>query len=77
MDDVIIVSQEPDLGNGHAVVQHELFHHAKIQEQLEIIAEHQQFLDKIPIVPDLQCAWALLLHCGSARANHFLRVVST
>ena len=138
LDDVYIVSPEPDLvGNGYAVVQHELFHHAKIQinrgktkvwnragasasvrlsgtdgkrvrpprtsverigqarqpvglkvlgtplghpvyvqEQLEIIAaEHQQFLDKIPTVPDLQCAWALLLHCGSARANYFLRVV--
>ena len=32
LDDVYIVSQEPDhVGNGYAVVQHELFHLAKIQ----------------------------------------------
>ena len=30
---------------------------------------------EIPSVPDVQCAWLLLLHCASARANYLLRVV--
>ena len=37
--------------------------------------EHQVLLDRIPSLPDLQSAWSLLLHCASARANYFLRVV--
>ena len=69
-------SDRPDNQLGLKVLGTPLGHPAYVQEQLEIIAaEHQQFLDKIPTVPDLQCAWALLLHCGSARANYFLRVV--
>ena len=35
-------------------------------------AEHQVLLDRIPALPDLQSAWALLVHCA---ANYFLRVV--
>ena len=38
-------------------------------------AEHQVLLNRIPSLPDLQSAWSLLLHCASARANYFLRVV--
>ena len=38
-------------------------------------AEHDVLLERIPTVPDLQSAWALLLHCASARANYLLRVV--
>ena len=69
-------SDRPDNQLGLKVLGTPLGHPAYVQEHLEIIAaEHQQFLDKIPTVPDLQCAWALLLHCGSARANYFLRVV--
>ena len=30
---------------------------------------------RIPLVPDLQAAWLILLHCASARANYLLRVV--
>ena len=45
---------------------------AQLQERLQ---DHQLLLDRIPEVPDLQSAWALLLHCASARANYFLRVV--
>ena len=32
-------------------------------------------LEAIPNVVDVQCAWLLLVHCASARANYSLRVV--
>ena len=37
--------------------------------------EHDQLLQKVPTIPDLQCAWMLLLCCCAARANYILRVV--
>ena len=37
---------------------------------------HRTLLQRIPRVPDVQSAWALLLHCASARANDSLRVVA-
>ena len=40
-----------------------------------IVEEHHTLLDRIPHVKDLQCAWLLLLHCASARANFQLRTV--
>ena len=40
-----------------------------------VTEEHQVLLQRIPRVRDLQSAWLLLLHCASARANHFLRAV--
>ena len=36
---------------------------------------HDQLMEKVLSVQDLQCAWLLLLHCCSARANYTLRVV--
>ena len=48
-----------------------------IRAQVEMTqAEHQVLLNRIPSLPDLQSAWSLLLHCASARANYFLRVVT-
>ena len=38
--------------------------------------EHATFLRRIPAIQDLQCAWVLLLYCGVARANFFLRTIS-
>ena len=32
-------------------------------------------LDRIPLIPNVQSSWALLLHCAAARANYFIRVV--
>ena len=32
-------------------------------------------LEAVPSVHDVQCAWFLLFHCTSARANYWLRVV--
>ena len=37
------------------------------------VRDEQAFLDHLPHLPDLQCAWLLLLLCGSTRANHALR----
>jgi hypothetical protein len=36
-------------------------------------AEEQAFLDMLPDLPDLQCAWALLLNCAVPRCNHLIR----
>ena len=33
------------------------------------IASHQTLLDRIPAIPDVQCAWLLLSYCAAARAN--------
>ena len=33
------------------------------------------FLQRIPLLVDVQSAWSLLLHCAGGRANHMLRVV--
>ena len=41
----------------------------------EKLAEHEALLARIPLVKDLQSAWALLLHCAGGRANYLLRVV--
>ena len=40
-----------------------------------VTEEHQVLLQRIPRGRDLQSAWLLLLHCASARANYFFRVV--
>ena len=51
-------------------------HPSYVRAQLsEIQHDHHTLLDRIPSLPDLQSSWLLLLHCGSARANHYLRVV--
>ena len=48
-----------------------------VQGQLdEKIDEHGVLLDRISKVPDLQCAWLLLLLCAASRANYVLRVVN-
>ena len=51
-------------------------HPEYVSHQLRVVCEHQQvLLDRIPDLPDVQSAWALLLHCAAARANYFIRVV--
>ena len=40
-----------------------------------IVDEHNVLLERIPSLPDVQSAWALLLHCANARANYALRVI--
>ena len=45
------------------------------QQVHERIVDEQRLWDAIPQVPDLQCAWQLLLQCAGPRANHFLRTL--
>ena len=53
-----------------------LGHPSFIQQFLRKKAfKHRTLLDRIPQLPDVQSAWSLLLHCASAKANYFLRVV--
>ena len=44
-------------------------------EVLHTSEEHATLLDSIEAVPDLQCAWLILLFCSAAGANYLLRVV--
>ena len=47
-----------------------------VREHLERTREkHRILLRRIPIVPDVQSTWLLLLRCASTRANKMLRVV--
>ena len=41
----------------------------------KILANHRELLTRIPEVQDLQCAWLLLLYCGAARANFYIRTI--
>ena len=36
---------------------------------------HDQLMQQVPTIPDLQCAWMMLLYCCAGRANYTLRVV--
>ena len=45
------------------------------RELAKILANHSELLTRIPEVQDLQCAWLLLLNCGAARANFYIRTV--
>ena len=41
-----------------------------VAAQLSAVAEHQAtLLQRIPLMPDLQSTWLLLLHCAGARAT--------
>ena len=51
---------------------HPDFVHTFLQNVLD---EHAVLLSRIPLVEDVQSAWALLLHCAGGRANCMLRVV--
>ena len=46
--------------------------HARMQEG---IADEQRLWNAIPHVPDLQCAWQLLLQSAGPRANHTIRTL--
>ncbi|CAK0910881.1 unnamed protein product [Prorocentrum cordatum] len=39
------------------------------------LQEERRLLDELAHLPDLQCAWLLLLLCASPRANHLLRTL--
>ena len=53
-----------------------LGHEAYVQFQLrQKQQDHALLLERIPLVPDLQAAWLLLLFCANTRANYLLRVM--
>ena len=72
-------------GEDHMVLQHQqgikvlgtpLGQPDFVAAQLEMLsAKHRTFVDRSPVVDDLQCAWLLVVHCACARANHIARVV--
>ena len=39
------------------------------------MGEEQKLLDALSDVPDLQCAWQILLQCAGPRCNHLLRTL--
>ena len=53
-------------------VGHEDFVIAQLDALLD---QHQVLLSRIPLITDVQSAWALLLHCAGGRANYILRVI--
>ena len=53
-----------------------LGHRDFVRAQLaSLSATHDQLIEKVPTLPDLQCAWMVLLYCCAARANYTVRVV--
>ena len=47
-----------------------------VRSELAALSEtHDQLMEKVLTIQDLQCPWLLLLYCCSARANRTLRVV--
>ena len=53
-----------------------LGHEEYVRHHLDrTIQDHHELLQRIPSVPDVQSAWALLLHCANARTTYSLRVV--
>ena len=68
----------PEERQGMKVLGAPLGHPAFVEAFLEKkIVEQRIFLDRIPLVADLQASWLLLLHCASARANDLTRVVES
>ena len=53
-----------------------LGHPANVRSRLAAVSEqHDQLIEQILSVSDLQCAWILLLYCAAARPNYLLWVV--
>ncbi|CAK0885381.1 unnamed protein product, partial [Prorocentrum cordatum] len=48
---------------------------AALAEARSRLQEERRLLDELAHLPDLQCAWLLLLLCASPRANHLLRTL--
>jgi len=49
---------------------------AFVQEHVDKrVTEERRLWEALPEVPDLQCAWQLLVQCAGPRANHLLRTL--
>ena len=50
--------------------------HAFVEEiVIKRLEGERRFWDSIPWVPDLQCAWQILLQCVGPRCHHMLRTL--
>ena len=66
----------PTVEQGVRILGTPLGHPEYVRAQLASLSVvHDQLLQKVPTIPDLQCAWMLLLYCCAARANYILRMV--
>ena len=67
---------KPDAQRGVVVLGSPVGHLAFVQGWAEErLRTEQLLLDQLPKLPDLQCAWLLLLLCASPRANHAIRTM--
>ena len=77
--DAIVWRGDPTLrgeDQGVRILGTPLGHPDFVRSKLSALSEtHDQLLEKVLTIKDLQCAWLLLLHCCGARANYTLRVV--
>ena len=67
--------EEENKHEGIVILGTPLGHKDFVRAQQHIVDEHNVLLERIPSIPDVQSAWALLLHCANARANCVLRVI--
>ena len=66
----------PIASQGIKVLGTPLGHDEFVEAHLARTSQSQEtLLERIPTLPDVQSAWALLLHCANARATYLLRVV--
>ena len=70
-------SQLPSELQGIKILGTPLGHPEFVTRHLQGVLEEQRvFLNRIPLVSDIQSAWLLLLHCANARANYQIRSVT-
>ena len=66
----------PTQQQGMKVLGTPLGHPEFVRTNLELKSiSHQTFLDRIPLLQDVQASWLLLVQCAAARANYMTRVV--
>ena len=69
-------SEVPSVQQGIKIFGAPLGHPDFVSAHLErAIAEHGVLLERIPLVPDVQSAWLLLVHCAQAQATYLLRAL--
>ena len=79
LDDIHVVS--PDRVNAilgllqNALCIHSAIHVHHGAQLASLSATHDQLIEKVPTLPDLQYAWMVLLYCCAAGAKHTLRLV--
>ena len=76
LGDEVWRGDKPEAQRGVVVLGTPLGHPAFVQAWAEDrMRLERQLLDHLPHLPDLQCAWLLLLMCASPRANHAIRTL--